>query len=131
MTDLTMLIETTAIYSTGKPIQPSEIVPLMHLLIERLLRLPDSEVIVQECLDDLRYRSDCSKRHAGVLPICFKAGIKVRGYLQAEEIAVIDSDGVELRRYPVAQRQAALQYALEAACDHLGLDPEAHGFEVA
>jgi len=56
MTDLTALIETTAIDSDGRPIQPSEIVPVMILLLQRLQRLPDFKAIVQECLDDLRYR---------------------------------------------------------------------------
>ena len=57
MPDLTALIETTAIDSEGKPIQPSEIVPVMILVLQRFQRLPDFAAIVQECLDDLRYRS--------------------------------------------------------------------------
>jgi hypothetical protein len=56
MPDLTTLIETTAIDSEGKPIQPSEIVPVLIRLLQRFQRLPDFESMVQECLDDLRYR---------------------------------------------------------------------------
>ena len=56
MSDLTALIEKAAIDSKGKPIQPSEIVPVLILLLQRFQRLPNFEAIVQECLDDLRYR---------------------------------------------------------------------------
>ena len=58
---------------------------------------------------------------------CFEADIQVRGYLQNEDAVILDSDGVELRRYPSAQTQEALQYALEAACDRLNLDPSDYG----
>ncbi|HEY9908134.1 MAG TPA: hypothetical protein V6D18_11100 [Thermosynechococcaceae cyanobacterium] len=68
-------------------------------------------------------------RHDGLPPVCSKVGIRVRQYLESKEIAIIDSDGVELRRYPLDQYQEALQYALEAACERLGLDPEDYGFE--
>jgi hypothetical protein len=50
-------------------------------------------------------------RHAGIPPVCSEVGIQVRQYLESKEIAIIDSDDVELRRYPLDQQQAALQYA--------------------
>lgn len=68
-----------------------------------------------------------TRKFDGLPNVCSEAGISVRFYLHSKVYAVVDSDNVELRQFD--DRNDAIEYALQAACDRFELDPEDYGFE--
>lgn len=68
-----------------------------------------------------------TRKFDGLPNVCSEAGISVRFYSNLKIFAVVDSDGAELRQFD--EQNSAIDYALNAACDRLNLDPQDYGFE--